>query len=93
MAKEFYDHILSFSFNRKEQKNNCREGQTFWPLFRRMIKNAINFNNISKRIASRKFLEMAMRDMDNSILNPKHQFDPNRRHKKKKKKEKGNEIQ
>lgn len=88
-ANDFYHHILGYSFNRKEQKNNCREGQTFWPRFRQMIKNAINYNAISKRIASRKFLESAMRDMDQNYLNPKHEFDPNRRNRKR---NKSNEV-
>jgi len=84
-AWAFYDHIKGYSFNRKELKNDCKAGQTFWPKFRLITRDSINFNNISKRIASRKFLESAMRDMDHQILNPLREKDPM---KKKRKKEK-----
>jgi len=85
-AEDFYDHIKGYSFNRKELKNNCKAGQTFWPKFRLLIKSSINYNNIAKRIASRKFLESAMRDMDQNYLYPKREKDPLKKGRNKKEK-------
>ena len=69
LAQEFYDHILSFDFYNSK---SCKEGQKFWPRYRQLIKQAINSNAIGKRIASRKFLESALRDLDQQLLNPKN---------------------
>jgi len=67
-AKEFLDLLIEYKF---DDKKHCKDGQRFWPKFRMSIRNAINYNNIQKKIASRKFLESALSDLDINILNPK----------------------
>ncbi len=67
-AQEFLDLLISYKLG--EQKH-CKEGLKFWPKFRLASKNAINYNSIQKRIASRKFLETALRDLDFQIVYPK----------------------
>jgi len=67
-AQEFLDLILSYKAgNFKHPK----EGLKFWPKYRLSTKNAINYNFIQKRIASRKFLDSALRDMDINFARPK----------------------
>lgn len=83
-AQEFYDHILSFDFHNTK---SCKDGQLFWPKYRQLVKNSINYNQISRRIASRKFLESAMRDMDHNYLNPKNSGGPKKKRLRKKKKQ------
>lgn len=67
-AQEFLDLLVSYKLG--EQKH-CKEGLKFWPKFRLSSKNAVNYNSIQKRIASRKFLETALKDMDFNIVYPK----------------------
>lgn len=71
-AQEFLSLLLEFKFDGEQHADrHCKDGQIFWPKFRLSVKNSINYNNIQKRIASRKFLESALNDMDINMLNPK----------------------
>ena len=85
-AKEFLDILIEYKF---DEKKHCKDGQRFWPKFRLSIRNAINYNNIQKKIASRKFLESALTDLDINILNPKTTEGKQRRDKLKKNDELG----
>lgn len=60
-AEEFYKLVKSYDFFNSK---SCIEGQKFWPKYREMIKNSINYNAIGKRIASRKFLQGAMKEIE-----------------------------
>ena len=80
-AQAFFDLLYNYDI---EKPKECTQGQKFWPMFRQLVKQALNHNNISKRIASRKYLESALLDLDLQILNPKN-ADPNKRKKKRKK--------
>lgn len=76
--KEYADKLYNLIYNYDMgTKKHCKEGQKFWASYRLIVKRALNSNRIRKRIASRKFLESALRDMDLNILNPKNK-DSNR---------------
>ncbi len=71
-AQEFLSLLLEFKFDGEQHTDrHCKDGQNFWPKFRLSVKNSINYNNIQKRIASRKFLESALTDLDINLLHPK----------------------
>lgn len=59
-AVKFYDHILAYYCN---NTRGCKEGQKFWPQFRLLSSKSKNYNAVNKRIASRKYLETALRDL------------------------------
>jgi len=83
-AEQFLDLLYNYNF---DEPKNPVEGQLFWPKFRQMTGYALNYNNIRKRIASRKFLESALKDLDLQLLNPKNK-DPNKARKRLKKNKK-----
>lgn len=60
-AQEFYDLIQSYNFFGSK---SCTDGQKFWPKYRDLVRNSINYNAIGKRIASRKFLQSALQELD-----------------------------
>lgn len=64
-AQEFLNHILLYKLN---DRKDCKQGQRFWPKFRLLTQNSMNYNFIQKRVASRKFLETALRDLDAGYL-------------------------
>lgn len=64
-AQHFWD--LLYNYDIKANKH-CKHGQHFWPLYRKAMQQAINYNNIQKRIPSRKFLESALRDLDFKLI-------------------------
>lgn len=67
-AQEFLELIISYKAgNFKHPK----EGLKFWPKYRLSTKNALNYNFIQKRIASRKFLDSALRDLDINFARPR----------------------
>jgi hypothetical protein len=80
-AQNLYNLIYNYDIN---QKKSCKEGQKFWPKYRLITRRAINHNMIRKRIASRKFLESALKDMDLNYLNPKDRDSNNPRRKRRK---------
>lgn len=65
-AKEFYDVVSSYNI---DAPLDCKFGQKFWPMFRVLIKQSLNYNAIQKRMPSRKFLESALDDLDLKIVN------------------------
>lgn len=83
-AQQFFDLLYNYDF---DQPKNCKDGQNFWPKYRVLIRYSLNYNNIQKRIASRKFLETALRDLDLTLLNPKNKDSnkPKRKRRKNKK--------
>lgn len=60
-ATEFFNLVNSYKIG---ELKDCKFGQKFWPRFRSVIKNSINYNAIQKRIPSRKFLESALDELD-----------------------------
>lgn len=80
-AQEFYDIVQEYNFAKKGK--NCKYGQKFWPRFRAVIKNTLNYNAIQKRIPSRKYLETALKDLDIALLRPKEEPNKDRRRKRK----------
>lgn len=42
----------------------CTDGLEFWPVYREMIKKAINYQEIQKITPTRKYLEMAMKNLE-----------------------------
>lgn len=67
-ATQFFDLVNSYKIG---ELKDCKFGQKFWPRFRMVIKNSINYNTIQKRIPSRKFLENALEDLDIQVVNQK----------------------
>lgn len=43
---------------------DCKKGQKFWPLYRKLIEKSVNYNEIQNIIPRRKNLEYAFRDLD-----------------------------
>lgn len=60
-AVKFYDLILGYYSG---DTRACRDGQKFWPEFRQLSNKANNHNAINRRIASRKYLETALRGLE-----------------------------
>lgn len=42
----------------------CTDGLEFWPTYRELIKKAVNYNEIQKITPTRKYLEMAMKNLE-----------------------------
>lgn len=61
MAVEFAELVLGY-FN--GAKRSPRVGLQFWPKFRVIIKNAINYNKVNSIAPNRKHFDAAIRDMD-----------------------------
>lgn len=49
-------------------KKTCRDGQKFWPTYRKTIELAYNYNDVNNIIPRRKNLEKAFKDMDNIVI-------------------------
>jgi hypothetical protein len=81
-AQDFYEMIKEYDFSRKGK--NCKYGQKFWPRFRLLTKQSLNYNAIQKRIPSRKYLESALRDLDINLLRPKEKLPETDRKRKRK---------
>jgi hypothetical protein len=54
-------------------RRNCREGQKFWPNFRVMISEAINFREIENIHKSRSYLDKAIFDLDRKLSRSKRE--------------------
>lgn len=67
-ATKFFDLVNSYKIG---ELKDCKFGQKFWPRFRLVIKDSLNYNTIQKRIPSRKFLENALEDLDIRVVNQK----------------------
>lgn len=65
-AKIFYKLVQEYDLETKGK--SCVDGQRFWPEYRDAVKHAVNYNQIKKRIPSRKFLESALKDLDSNKL-------------------------
>lgn len=65
-AKVFYKLVCEYDLETKGK--SCVDGQKFWPEYRDAVKHAVNYNQIKKRIPSRKFLESALKDLDSNKL-------------------------
>lgn len=50
---------------------NCKEGQIFWPTFRKLISKAINYNLVNNIIPRRKHLENSFREIDFNLRSSK----------------------
>jgi hypothetical protein len=75
-AEDFYKLLDEYDI---ENPKHCKDGQRFWPKYRLVIRNSLNFNRIQKIIPSRKYLETALRDMDINWVNPKNKANKSRR--------------
>jgi hypothetical protein len=61
LALEFLELLLEYvSYTKK----SCKLGQKFWPKFREMTQQSINYNEVQKKIPSRKFLESAVKEIE-----------------------------
>lgn len=61
-----YAHLVESYLS--SNKRTCRLGQTFWPKYRVMIKNSVNYDLVNNIIPRRSKLENAFRDIDNIIV-------------------------
>lgn len=52
-------------------KKSCKLGQKFWPTFRSITQESLNYNEVQKRIPSRKFLESAVGGIQTGRKKPK----------------------
>lgn len=80
-AEQFLELIYNYDF---DSPKHCKQGQNFWPKYRVLLRHSMNYNNIRKRIASRKFLESALRDLDIVLLNATKKEKPQKKRRKKK---------
>lgn len=48
----------------KNENKDCKDGQKFWPLYRKIIETAYNYNDVNNIIPRRKHIEKAFRDLD-----------------------------
>ena len=70
----FEEHVEADTFGYlvsrylKNQNKDCRDGQKFWPLYRKTIENAYNYLEVNNIIPRRKNLEKAFRDLDEIII-------------------------
>jgi hypothetical protein len=62
-AQFFYDLAIGYKM---DDTKTCKEGQVFWPKYRKSITRAMNYNSIGKKIASRKFLQSALDELDST---------------------------
>jgi hypothetical protein len=53
------------------ETRNCRDGQKFWPLFRVLMYEAINYKEIENIHKSRTFLDKAIHDLDHTMTKNK----------------------
>ena len=60
-AQHFIDILYGYDTS---TTMHCKDGQVFWPKYRVVIKDAINFDTIQKLIPNRKFLETFQEDAD-----------------------------
>lgn len=65
---------LVFEYLSQTQKDP-RKGQIFWPTFRNLIKESLNYNEVNNIAPTRKSLHDALFDMDTYYKNKKNQAD------------------
>lgn len=62
------DYAVLVSDYLNKTNKNCKQGQTFWPEFRLVIKNAQNYNLINNIIPRRQKLEDSFIDIDKAVV-------------------------
>lgn len=61
-AEKFFNLVKDYDL--KTRGKSCIDGQKFWPKYREAVNHSVNYNQVKKRIPSRKFLESALKDLD-----------------------------
>ena len=60
IATKYMAAIQEFLDSKKVNKKSCKGGLKFWPIYRDMIKESINYAEVQKIIPTRKYLNVAL---------------------------------
>lgn len=60
-AREYIGIAMDYIYN---ENRSCKDGLEFWPKFREIVKDALNYNKIHNLTPNRKFLEMAINKIE-----------------------------
>lgn len=67
LAVEFYNMVKAYM----EEGKDCKYGQKFWPKYRLLLKESVNYDYILKVIPHRKYFAEALKDMDSQLIKEK----------------------
>jgi len=68
IANEYSDLVEQYI---NLEKKNCKIGQQFWPVFRKLIQKSYNYNQVNNIIPRRKNLEKSFREIDFDLKSSK----------------------